>query len=1145
MPRLLTLLLAFAIAGAVLGYAGPAAAFGVGLALVGGAIGGAIGGSVLGISSLVIGRAVGAIVGNYLDNLFFAPKPQDQQGPRLEDPGVQLSTEGTAIPLVFGRARVAGNVIWAGPWIEVAETRRVRVNKKRSQSVTEYRYFRSFAVALAQGPITSIDRIWADGKVVEGGSGDIAAVRRYLGGNDQSPDPLIVADKGAGATPAFRGTAYMVFERWDLTKRGGTLPNVSVEIVGRVEPSGFVIRDGYYGLNTAAGLTGIPRRYAVSPPRAYIENLRAVEGGALAVGRSGSAIRMVEMRRSEEAIQIAAGPLLANAGGPDQRFAVSPSGQRVAVFFNNATTAQASVAIYDRTANAWGPQIALPGSPFSATGDVAWLGETGLVALGGWTSSTLAIQRYTLSGLTLTASGTPVQLPTIPGATQHRAALLGLFQTETGAVHATYNAPTATAVRTVRIDASTISSPTVSVDLAGATGIYAAPLNAGAGPHARWVVAVDRGVLGTLLWEVEFSAGVLSVLGQATGEPTVLNSVFSDGLFKVLTSGNRWHAQRIGDHSPIPAPSAWATFAVFEPAPFVSPAPTWAINLGFNAGQTSTALWKARFVSGATVAQIIRDLALESGLQASDLSMGGIDDEISGYIVSQPMAARNAIEPLTIYTDGVVVESGGILRGIRIGGAPVASIPAEHLAARFDGEQSGASIQRERRPVSEMLSELTLRWSDPAKDYQAGAVTALRETVEAQATSQIDLAIVMTEDRAYALAHNRLYRAWQERESLRLRVPIQYVGVDPGDTIEAAGVRLRVQQTRLTGSLIEISGVPVFGRFEEPISGEIVAPEGLQTYQPPPLSEIIPLDLPALAPEADGPGLYAAVRNLEPARTWPGASLVRSEDGGATWTTEGTAPALAIQGTALTVLPAPAGGRTAYWDRSSTVEVQVEGGLLDSTDEADVLNGANLAALGGEIVGFATATLLAPGRYRLSGLLRGRFGTEHAVGTHAIGERFVLLEESTIAILPLPQRLIGIPQVFAAASNGRTIDDAPDVAFTPTGETMRPLSPAHLRGVRDPGTGDLAVSWVRRARINSGWLDFADVALDEPFEAYRVRVLNGVAVVREETVSAPSWAYSAAAQAADFGGSAPPTVRVAVAQISARVGPGREAAADL
>ena len=1145
MPRLLTLVLAFALAGAVLGYAGPAAAFGVGLALVGGAIGGAIGGSVLGISSLVIGRAVGAIVGNYLDNLFFAPKPQDQQGPRLEDPGVQMSSEGTPIPLVFGRARVSGNVIWAGPWIEVAETRRVRVSKKRSQSVTEYRYFRSFAVALAQGPITSIGRVWADGKVVEGGSGDIAAVRRYLGDNAQAPDPLIVADKGAGATPAFRGTAYIVFERWDLTKRGGTLPNVSAEIVGRVEPASVTIRDGYYGLKTAAGLDDISRRFVQNPPLAYTENLRAVENGALTIGRNGSDLHVVELRRRDDAIQINRSVALPAVSLSSYYFDVSPSGQLVAAFFINAENSKASVAIYDRTANAWGPKQTLPEGSFSAAGRLAWLGETGLVVLGRLTSGTLAIQRYTLSGLTLTPSGSPVQLPTIAGATEHRVALLGLFQTGAGAVHATYNAPTSTAIRTVRIDASTISSASVGFDPAGATGIYVAPLNAGAGPHARYVVALNEGVLGIRLLEIEFAAGVLTVLGQTTGPSTPPDSVFSDGLFKVLISGSRWHAQRVGDHASIPAFSDWQTFGVSESSPFVAPEPTWAINLGFNAGQVSAALWKARFVSGATVAQIIRDLALDSGLQTSDLSLGGIDDEVSGYIVSQPMAARNAIEPLTVYTDGVIVESGGLLRGIRIGGAPVVSIPAEHLAARFENDQAPASIQRERRPVSEMLSELTLRWSDPAKDYQAGAVTALRETVDAQATSQIDLPIVMTEDRAYALAHNRLYRAWQERESLRLRVPIQYVAVDPGDTIEAAGVRLRVQQTRLTGSMIEISGVPIFGRFEEPISGEIVAPEGMQNYQPPPLSEIIPLDLPALAPEADGPGFYVAVRNLEPARNWPGASLVRSEDGGATWLTEGTAPALAIQGTTLTVLPAPVGGQTAYWDRTSTVEVQVEGGLLDSTDEADVLNGANLAAIGGEIIGFSTATLLGPGRYRLSGLLRGRFGTEHAINTHAAGERFVLLEESTIAVLPLPQRLIGVQQTFAAASNGRTIDDAPNVVFTPTGEAMRPLAPAHLRGVRDPGTGDLAVSWIRRARINAAWLDFADVALDEPVEAYRVRVLSGVAVVREETVSGPSWTYSAADQAADFGGSAPPTVRVAVAQISSRVGPGREAAADL
>jgi hypothetical protein len=60
-----------------------------------------------------------------------------------------------------------------------------------------------------------------------------------------------------------------------------------------------------------------------------------------------------------------------------------------------------------------------------------------------------------------------------------------------------------------------------------------------------------------------------------------------------------------------------------------------------------------------------------------------------------------------------------------------------------------------------------------------------------------------------------------------------------------------------------------------------------------------------------------------------------------------------------------------------------------------VLNGANLAVLGSEVIQFKSATLVATNTYALTGLLRGRRGTEWAIGTHAAGDRFVLASTAT------------------------------------------------------------------------------------------------------------------------------------------------------
>ena len=80
------------------------------------------------------------------------------QGPRLPDLDVMASTEGAPIPRVYGRVRVAGEVIWATQLEEAVSTRTEETGGKGGASggevtTTTYRYFGNFAVGLCEGPI--------------------------------------------------------------------------------------------------------------------------------------------------------------------------------------------------------------------------------------------------------------------------------------------------------------------------------------------------------------------------------------------------------------------------------------------------------------------------------------------------------------------------------------------------------------------------------------------------------------------------------------------------------------------------------------------------------------------------------------------------------------------------------------------------------------------------------------------------------------------------------------------------------------------------------------------------------------------------------------------------------------------------------
>ena len=87
------------------------------------AAGSAIGGMVGGPIGAAVGRAVGGLAGAAIDNaLFNSDSPRYVEGPRLKDIDGLTSTEGAAIPRVYGRARIGGQLIWATRLEEIANT---------------------------------------------------------------------------------------------------------------------------------------------------------------------------------------------------------------------------------------------------------------------------------------------------------------------------------------------------------------------------------------------------------------------------------------------------------------------------------------------------------------------------------------------------------------------------------------------------------------------------------------------------------------------------------------------------------------------------------------------------------------------------------------------------------------------------------------------------------------------------------------------------------------------------------------------------------------------------------------------------------------------------------------------------------------
>ncbi|WP_349360085.1 glycoside hydrolase/phage tail family protein [Stappia sp.] len=202
------------------------------------AAGKAIGGAVFGGAGAILGQAAGALAGSVIDDALFGTS-QVNEGRRLADLSIQSSTEGASLPKVYGRVRLAGQVIWATRLEEEVREQSQGGKGGGGARVTQrsYHYYASFAVALCEGPVARIGAVWADGKPMDL---DGVTWRVHHGTANQPADPLIAALQGE--TPAYRNVAYVVFERLPLDLYGDRLPQLTFEVIRAVEPLEALVR---------------------------------------------------------------------------------------------------------------------------------------------------------------------------------------------------------------------------------------------------------------------------------------------------------------------------------------------------------------------------------------------------------------------------------------------------------------------------------------------------------------------------------------------------------------------------------------------------------------------------------------------------------------------------------------------------------------------------------------------------------------------------------------------------------------------------------------------------------------------------------------------------------------------------------------
>jgi hypothetical protein len=585
----------------------------------------------------------------------------------------------------------------------------------------------------------------------------------------------------------------------------------------------------------------------------------------------------------------------------------------------------------------------------------------------------------------------------------------------------------------------------------------------------------------------------------------------------------------------VPECAAWTWDA--RPYPFF-PALTdvWTDGANWRLGH-----WLTGRLGAVSLAALVRHLCLRAGLPEDRIDVTGLWGAVEGYAIGALESPRASITTLARHFGFDAVETEGVIRFVMRGRAEVTSVSPDDLVAAREGDV----LELTRGQETELPQALKWQVARADEDYEAAQVEARRITVDTTRIASESFPMAVPPEEAERRCRRALMEAWTGRESAVFRLSPSRLALDPADVVTFAHDGRAVPLRLVSIADADARGIEAVRQDREAYDLPPGAPRPSALSQAVVFGapEAVLLDLPQLTEDQPAHRPFAAAHAVP----WPGEIAVfrsPSTDGFELLTTFGTQ---ALIGKLVSDFYA---GPTSRFDLGNALVVDLLTGTLESVTDLTLFGGANALAIESapgvwEIVQAGAAELLAPGRYRLTRLLRGQRGTEGAMGNPApAGARVVVLDDR-LASLPIAEADLGIPWNWRIGPASRPVSDETYVAqaFTPAGAGRRPFSVAHVEQPwRKPRTpGDLTIRWTRRSRALAAdsWGGL-EVPLGEELEAYEVEILDGVTVKRVLSTVTTSAAYTAAQQIADWGAPLGPgdTLDIRISQLSALVGRG-------
>jgi hypothetical protein len=546
-----------------------------------------------------------------------------------------------------------------------------------------------------------------------------------------------------------------------------------------------------------------------------------------------------------------------------------------------------------------------------------------------------------------------------------------------------------------------------------------------------------------------------------------------------------------------------------------------------------------------TIGTIAEHLLAGAGLPV--VSSQPIVEEVGGYQVSGSQSYRDGLGVLLDMFDMTVLAGP---QGLSLQGAqatPHQVIGEDALGARPAQEAVLPRLSVDFDHALDLPSQVTVGFADPATDYQKAVQHAMKVKAGGEGSLTMNTAMTLSAAKAQSLAVQTLSKVWDERLVITLEAGLEASQLDPGDLIRVATPSesedvfeiTHIAQSEMVTSITARTLWQGASQAHAALPGYSGETTFQQSTAAPSIDAAV-FELPATAQFGANPSIYAAVTRT--GGRLNSAGLYVSRDNGVNFDLAAQVPASAVTGVCLNGL---ADRSSALFDHASALEVALDSPemALASRPKLAILNGANLALVGNELLQFQNAELQESGTYLLTGLLRGRAGTQASQMGPSADQKFILLSRGDLASQAVAVSDVGTGALYKFVAPGTAIAEVPVQTVQFEGRALKPLAPVFLRASQTDG-GDIEVSWVRCSRTGFGWVDGADAPVGEDTLAFRITYSVGGQSITRDISDAQSDVITAATLASTFG-PAPFSLSIEIAQLSSAVGPGRSAATQV